>query len=160
MIRCMFENGDSVSLRHVTMNAIIVKDGKILLCKRGTYKGKPILESGKWALLGGFMDRDENLMEGIRREVREESGWELDGLQLFFINSNPNRTGEDRQNLDVIFIARAVSQAKADNEEVRELAWFDLENLPAGDQFAFDHGKDVALYKEYLAKQFPIPVLG
>src|SRR3990167_10600025 len=117
MITCTFENKNKASLRHVTVNAIVVKDNQILLGKRGTFNGKPIPESGKWGLLGGFFSRDENLIQAVKREVLEESGWEIDSLQLFRINDNPQRPKEDRQNVDIIFITKAVRQIKASDEE-------------------------------------------
>jgi hypothetical protein len=72
MITCEFEDGGKGKLRHVTVNALVIKDDKILLGKRGTLaNGKPLDEAGKWSLLGGFMGRDENLEEGLRREIME-----------------------------------------------------------------------------------------
>lgn len=160
MINCQFENGNKASLRHVTLNAIVTKDGKILLGKRGYFKGKPISEFGKWAFPGGFFDRDETLIEAIKREVREESGWEIENLILFKICDDPARAKEDRQNVDFLFIAQAVEQKPVDSEEVTELKWFDLENLPPKDQIAFDFAQDLEFYKKYLKQKFPIPVLG
>ncbi|MCR4276863.1 MAG: NUDIX domain-containing protein [Candidatus Roizmanbacteria bacterium] len=160
MITCSFENGDKTSLRHVTVNAIVVKNDQILFGKRGTFAGKPILESGKWGLLGGFFGRDENLTEAVKREVMEESGWEIDNLKLFRINDNPNRPKEDRQNVDIIFIANAVKQIKTSDEEVSKLQWFDLDKLPAKEEIAFDHGDAIELYKKYSKENFPLPVLG
>ncbi|OGK24794.1 hypothetical protein A2954_04485 [Candidatus Roizmanbacteria bacterium RIFCSPLOWO2_01_FULL_37_12] len=87
MIRYFFENDKKASLRHVTVNGIVIKVNQILLGKRGTLKGKPILESGKWGLLGGFLGRDENLVQAVNREVMEESGWEIAADQLFRINN-------------------------------------------------------------------------
>src|SRR3989338_2293515 len=116
MITCIFENNNKASLRHVTVNAVVVKDNQVLLGKRGTHNGKPILESGKWGLLGGFFNRDDNLTQAVKREVMEESGWEINGLKLFRINDNPNRPKEDRQNVDVIFIASAIKQTKTSDE--------------------------------------------
>ena len=160
MINCQFENGNKANLRHVTVNAVVVKDKKILLGKRGYFKGKPISEFGKWAFPGGFFDRDETLTEAIKREVREESGWEIDDLKLFRICDNPYRAKEDRQNVDMLFVARAIKQKFVDSEEVTELKWFDLEDLPSKDQIAFDFAEDIELYKKYLKEKFPIPVLG
>jgi len=160
MITCTFENGNKTSLRHVTVNAIITKDNQILLGKRGTFKGKFILESGKWGLLGGFFGRDENLIQAVKREVMEESGWEINNLQLFRINDNPNRPKEDRQNVDIIFIAKAIKQIKTSDEEVSKLQWFDLDKLPIKEEIAFDHGDSIELYKKYLKQKFPLPVLG
>jgi len=160
MINCHFENGNEASLRHVTVNAIIIKNDKVLLGKRGTYNGKPILESGKWGLVGGFFDRDETLIEAIKREVMEESGCKISNLKLFIINDSPNSTKEDRQNVDIVFIASVVDQIPSDTEEVTELKWFDLSNLPSKEKIAFDYNDYLELYKKYLKKKFPLPVLG
>lgn len=159
MIVCTFESNNKTSLRHVTINAIVVKDNQILLGKRGTFNGKPILESGKWGLLGGYFNRDENLTQAIKRETMEESGWEINDLKLFRINDSPNRPKEDRQNVDIIFIANAVKQIKASDEEVSKLQWFDLDKLPAKQEIAFDHGDSIELYKKYLKEKFPLPIL-
>jgi 8-oxo-dGTP diphosphatase len=159
MITCYFENGNKVGLRHIVVSAIIVKDSKVLLCKRGTYNGKPILEHGKWGLIGGYFDRDEILVEAVKRETLEETGYRLDDIKLFRINDSPNRTKEDRQNMDMIFTARAVSQVPVQTEEVTELKWFDLDNLPSKEQIAFDFFDSLELYKKFLKKKFPLPVL-
>ena len=160
MITCYFENNNKAFLRHVTVNAIVIKNDQILLGKRGTLNGKPISESGKWGLLGGFFNHKENLVQAVTREVMEESGWEIENLQLFRINDNPNRPHEDRQNVDFIFIANAVKKTKTSDEEVTKLQWFDLDKLPAKEVIAFDHGEAVELYKKYLKEKFPLPVLG
>ena len=160
MITCTFENNNKTSLRHVTVNAIVIKNNQVLLGKRGTLNGKSILESGKWGLLGGFFNRDENLTQAIKREVMEESGWEIDSLQLFRINDNPNRPKEDRQNVDIIFIANAVKQIGVSDEEVNKLEWFDLDKLPTKEEIAFDHGDSLELYKKYLKEKFSLPILG
>lgn len=158
MITCYFENNNKASLRHVTVNAVVVKNNQVLLGKRGTLNGKPISESGKWGLLGGFFNHGENLVQAVKREVMEESGWEIDRLQLFRINDNPNRPKEDRQNVDMIFITNAVKQVGKSDEEVSHLQWFDLDKLP--EEIAFDHGDALELYKKYLKEKFFLPVLG
>lgn len=160
MITCTFENGNKTSLRHITVNAIIIKNGQILFGKRGFFKGKLILESGKWGLIGGFFDRNENLIQAVKREVMEESGWKINSLQIFRINDNPNRPKEDRQNVDIIFIANAIKQIKTSDEEVSRLQWFYLDKLPAKKEIAFDHGDTVELYKKYLKEKFSLPILG
>ena len=160
MITCTFENNNKTSLRHVTVNAIVVKDNQVLLGKRGSFNGKPIPESGKWGLLGGFFNRNENLVQAVKREVLEESGWEINNLRLFRINDNPQRPKEDRQNVDIIFITNAIKQTKTSDEEVSQLQWFDLDKLPAKEEIAFDHGDALELYKKYLKEKFSLPVLG
>jgi ADP-ribose pyrophosphatase YjhB (NUDIX family) len=161
MIKCKYENGDEVGLRHVVTGVLIVRDDKILLEKRGTFNGKPLAESGKWAIIGGYLDRDENLEKGIRREIREETGWEVGGLTLLHINDAPDRRNdEDRQNVAIIYFASPIKQEAVTSEEVAGLEWFDLESLPPEEEFAFDHYAELSLYKKYLREKFPLPVVG
>lgn len=162
MITCTFENDNVASpgLRHVTVNAIVVKDNQVLMGLRGTVAGKPMLESGKWALIGGFFGFNENMVQAVKREVMEESGWEIEDIQLFRINDNPGRPKEDRQNVDMIFIARAVVQTGKHDEEVTELKWYQLDALPSAEQIAFDHGEDLSLYIDHLKSSQSLPILG
>lgn len=162
MLTCYFEDNNKAlnGLRHVTVNAMIIHENKILLGKRGTAHGKKILESGKWGLIGGFFDRDENLVQAIRREVFEESGCEIDNIKLFRINDNPNRPKEDRQNVDIIFLVHFVKLTPKQDEEITQLKWFPLNSLPPMEEIAFDHGENIILYKEFLKKNHPLPLLG
>lgn len=160
MITCTFEHGASTFLRHVTVNAILTKDGKILLGKRGTYKGRPLEEMGKWALIGGFVDRDENLEQAIRREIREECGCEIGTITLFHIKDNPDRKAEDRQNIEFVYIIEAISEPSGSDEEVTCLEWFAIDQLPPIEDMAFDHRDDLVLYKKYLSQPFPLPFIG
>jgi bifunctional NMN adenylyltransferase/nudix hydrolase len=52
----------------VTVDAVVVQSGHILLVKRRSSPGK-----GLWALPGGFLDAEETLEEGALRELREET---------------------------------------------------------------------------------------
>ncbi len=163
MITCIFENGNVAlpGIRHVTTSNIILNDkNQVIMCLRGSKNGIPILESGKWGLLGGFVDRDETVSESVRREVMEESGWTIDEVSLFCINDNPNRPKEDRQNIDFVYIARVVSQKEVIDEEVRELRWFDLDKLPPDDQIAFDHSLALKIYKKHLKNPLHLPIFG
>lgn len=162
MITCFFENNNKAKkgLRHITVNAIVMNGNKVLLGKRGTVGGKAMLESGKWGLVGGFFDRDENLIQAVKREVLEESGCEIDEVTLFRINDNPNRPKEDRQNVDIIFIAKLVKQIPKKDEEVNHLEWFSLDILPPADEMAFDHGDDIDLYLKHCKNPRTLPLLG
>lgn len=161
MITCTFEDGGTGKLRHVTANAIVVKDGKVLLAKRGTYNnGKPLLEAGKWALIGGFLSRDETIEQALKREVKEESGWEIENLKLMHIKDNPDRRNEDRQNIEFVYIAEAKTKKGESDEETRELKWFSPDDFPLNDQIAFDHSDDLKLYIDYRKKNFLLPIIG
>jgi len=89
MIKCRFENGNKASLRHVTVGVILLNEShkKILLVKRAAFLTNP----GKYAVPGGFLDRDETSKEGALREVKEETGYEARIINLFRVNDDPNR---------------------------------------------------------------------
>jgi len=55
----------------VATGCILESGGKVLLLVRGK---EPAL--GKLDLPGGFVDPGEGVLEGLRRELREELGWE------------------------------------------------------------------------------------
>lgn len=161
MIMCHYENGDEVGLRHVVVSTIIIKEGKVLLEKRGLYKGKPMLEFEKWALVGGFLDRDELLIEAIKREAIEETGLKIANIKLFRVIDNPKRSNDNnRQNVAFVYISKIESFNPIKNEEVSELKWFDLDNLPSKDEMAFDFYETLELYKKYFKENFPLPILG
>ena len=52
----------------VTTDALVVQAGHILLVRRAEFPGK-----GLSALPGGFLDAEENLIDGMLRELREET---------------------------------------------------------------------------------------
>jgi ADP-ribose pyrophosphatase YjhB (NUDIX family) len=162
MITCTFENGNIAEpgLRHITVNTIVIKDNQVLMGLRAAVPGLTMLEVGKWALIGGFYDRDETLLDAVKREVMEESGWEIDNIKLFRINDSPDRPIEDRQNVDMIYVAQAVKQVGVHDQEVKELRWFPLGSLPPHDQIAFDHGDSLELYQKYLSIPCPLPIIG
>lgn len=155
MITCTFENGNQNSLRHVTANALVVKDGKVLLAKRS----EGLSEAGKWCLLGGFMNRDETTAECVVREVKEESGWDVENPRLFRVIDSPHRPHEDRQNVEFVYIVDPTKKTGEPDWESKELRWFAFNELPAADQIAFDHGEDIELYKQYLEKPFVLPFI-
>ena len=52
----------------MTVDAVVVQSGHLLLVKRGDMPGK-----GLWALPGGFLNQDETMLDGAIRELREET---------------------------------------------------------------------------------------
>lgn len=59
---------------HVSVKVVVIVEGKVLLGMN---------PRGDWELLGGWPDRDDStLQETAQREVKEESGIELESLEL------------------------------------------------------------------------------
>lgn len=154
MITCTFEDGGKGKLRHVVVHGIIEDAGKLLLVKRAG----PILETGKWSLPSGFLNRDETAAQCIVREVKEETGWDCEVISLFRINTSPHRPHEDRQNIAIEFILRPIKETGRRDSENSKVEWISVGNLLSFDQFAFDHGESIKLFLNYRKKPFPLPL--
>jgi len=155
MITCAFENGNKALLRHVVVHMIVEKDGALLLEKRSG----PILESGKWGLPAGFLERDETAEECALRELREETGWIGEVEKLFKINTRPDRPHEDRQNVTLEFIVKPIQQVGEKDWESSKVEWIAIDKLLPFDAFAFDHGETIRSYVEYRKHPFPLPII-
>lgn len=55
-------------VKHLTVDAVVEQSGHILLVKRRSAPGK-----GLWALPGGHLEIDETMVDGVIRELREET---------------------------------------------------------------------------------------
>ena len=61
----------------VGVGAVIVDSGRVLLVRRGTEPMK-----GRWSLPGGLLEIGEPLADGVIREVQEETGLEVEPVEL------------------------------------------------------------------------------
>jgi ADP-ribose pyrophosphatase YjhB (NUDIX family) len=155
MITCTFEKGHKTSLRHVVVHAIVEKDGAILLEKRAG----DMLETGKWGLPSGFLERDETAGEGMLRELLEETGWCGEIISLFRINTKPDRPKEDRQNVALDFLIKPVKQIGEPDHESSKVEWIPINKLLPLKELAFDHGESIELYLQYKKKKFVLPII-
>ena len=157
MIKCILENGHEASFRHVTADVIVVNEkNEILLVKRASN----LVNGGRYAIPGGFVDRNETVSQAGVREVLEETGYEVELLLLLRVADNPDRAQEDRQNIGFFYVGKLKGGEHSLNSEVSEIGWFKLTQLPNKDQFAFDHYETIQLYIKYLEKKFTVPVFG
>jgi len=106
----------------VTAGAIIFNQaGEILVLKHRFRAG-----SG-WGLPGGFLERGEQPIDALRRELREELGLEIDDVEIFAARSflKPKQ-------VEVLFRGRADGPVSPRTMEVERAEWFSLDALPEG----------------------------
>jgi ADP-ribose pyrophosphatase YjhB (NUDIX family) len=103
-------------------------------------------EGGKWFLPGGFLDRDERLVDGVLRELREETGWAGELKRLLRVNSRPDRPHEDRQNVAFDFVIAPVARVGEPDDESTAVEWISIERVPSLASLAFDHGDTIRCY--------------
>jgi len=114
-----------------TAAVIPIKDGKILLSKRGIEPFK-----GYYDTIGGFLSNGEIPLDGALREVKEETG--LDVKILDFIGTYMDTYGGDRDFiLCFYYVCEIVGGEMKAQDDVAALEWFDIDNLP--ENIAFKH---------------------
>jgi ADP-ribose pyrophosphatase YjhB (NUDIX family) len=85
-------------------------------------------DNGLWALPGRGHDIGESISNTVVREVREETGIDVEVTGLVGLYTNPNHVmayddGEVRQQFSICFTARPVGGALRTSGESREVAW-------------------------------------
>ncbi|MGB6742486.1 MAG: NUDIX hydrolase [Terracidiphilus sp.] len=73
----------------VGVGAVVVDRGRVLLVQRGR---EPL--KGHWTLPGGLLELGESLAAGVAREVLEETGLEVEPLELVDLVDRIHREGE------------------------------------------------------------------
>lgn len=119
--------------RPVTIDAVIVRDGKLLITKR---RHAPF--EGWWAIVGGHVDWNETVEQAVVREVQEETGLTVESARFLGVYSAPER--HPKQAINIAYIVEASGTPAAADDSL-ELKWADLTNLP---KLAFDHDQVVA----------------
>ena len=92
--------------------------------------------AGHWALPGGFVERGEQVKDAARRELAEETGLRVGGLELLGVYDTPGRDPRG-WTVSVVYLARLPrEESVAGGDDAREARWFPVEGLP---ELAFDH---------------------
>ncbi len=124
----------------VTVDSVIFKKKgdllNVLLIRR---KNEPFRD--QWALPGGFMDENETMEEGAKRELEEETGLKIEKLQQVGAFGTPGRDPRGRTiSIAFVGLVNEVPMLKA-NDDATDLKWFNLNELP---ELAFDHGEIIS----------------
>lgn len=126
------------------VDGLVVQNDRLLLVRRDP----SLIEGGKLALPGGYVERDESIFDAMRRELLEETGYEALRVTLFRVVSVCDRGPDDRQNISLVMAVDAGERVGEYDWEVSELRWCPLADWPPPESLAFDHG---ALVEQFLA---------
>jgi len=116
----------------VVATSAVVTDGqgRILLQRRA--------DSGNWALPGGAMEMHESLIDSVVREVREETGYDIEVTGLVGTYTDPRHIiaytdGEVRRQFNICYTAKITGGELAISSESTELRFVapgELDDLP------------------------------
>ena len=94
---------------------------------------------GLWDLPGGFLHEDEHPLDGLRREIREETALEIEPIDFLGFWLEPY---DGRIVLCLAWTAHGRGNAEAGDDLV-ELRWFEPDELPPASELAFTHYPEV-----------------
>jgi 8-oxo-dGTP pyrophosphatase MutT (NUDIX family) len=134
---------------------VAVRDdrGRVLLIHK--------VDNNLWALPGGGHDAGERITDTAVREVREETGLDVEVMRLVGTYTNPNHVmayddGEVRQQFSLCFEGRWVGgQPREDGTETKEVRWVDPAdldqlNIHPSMRLRIDHALDATRTEPYL----------
>jgi 8-oxo-dGTP pyrophosphatase MutT (NUDIX family) len=125
-----------------TVSVYVVHDGAVLL-----HKHKKL---GMWLPPGGHIELDEDPVEAVVREAKEETGLDIDlignplvGLPEMplrrellppkFINRHFFDASRTHEHVDFVYVARSLTRDARSEEPGGEIRWFTLEEIEAND---------------------------
>lgn len=121
------DNAPAANSIVVAVTAVVPNDEGEILIQRRT-------DNGLWALPGGAQDVGESIAQTVVREVKEETGYDVEVTGVVGIYSNPHHViefsdGEVRQQFSICFTARLLGGAAATSSESSEVTFVSPERL-------------------------------
>jgi ADP-ribose pyrophosphatase YjhB (NUDIX family) len=111
----------------VGVAAVVLRDGQVLLVLRGREPAR-----GLWGLPGGMLEVGETLAQGVRREVLEECGIEIEVGPLVGVFEPMQRDGAGRLRYHYVvldYLARYLSGELCAADDADDARWVDLDAL-------------------------------
>ncbi len=123
----------------LTVDVVALTSGahpRVLLVERGH---PPFV--GSWALPGGFVEAGERIADAAPRELAEETGLRVDGLELLGVYDTPGRDPRGWTVSIVYRVRLAGERSVSGADDASDARWFGLDELP---ELAFDHATILA----------------
>ncbi|OYT59074.1 NUDIX hydrolase [Euryarchaeota archaeon ex4484_178] len=119
----------------LTVDGLIIENGKILLIKRGKEPFK-----GHYALPGGFVEYGEKVEDAVVREVMEETGLKVKPLKIIGVYSDPKRDPRGHT-VSIAFLLQKIGGSLKGGDDAISAEFFPIQSLPP---LAFDHEKIIS----------------
>jgi ADP-ribose pyrophosphatase YjhB (NUDIX family) len=119
----------------VGVGAVIVQNGRVLLVQRGREPMK-----GRWTIPGGLIEIGESLLEAVVRETREETGLEIEPIELVELLDRIHREeGRVRYHYVIAdYLCRVVGGTLAAADDAAAVRWVERAEWNSHSALAID----------------------
>jgi mutator protein MutT len=104
------------------VGGVILDGDRVLLVKRAN---EPF--QGWWSIPGGIVETGELLRDAVRREIREETGLEVEPLSIVEVFESIRPT---HHFVVVDFLCRVIGGELRAGSDAAAARWFDIQELP------------------------------
>lgn len=117
------DDPDAPAINSVVPSVVAIvrnKDGQVLLIHK--------TDNDLWALPGGGHEPGESITQTVVREVKEETGYDVEVIRLCGTYTNPNHVmayedGEVRQQFSLAFEAKLIGGTARTSSESKRVEW-------------------------------------
>ncbi len=113
----------------IGVGAVIIRGDRVLLVRRAT---EPL--QGEWSVPGGVLELGEKLCEGIRREVLEETGLQVEPGEVLDVFDSIFRDGQGRTQYHYVlidYLCHCIAEDARAGSDVSEVRWVPQDELAA-----------------------------
>lgn len=111
----------------VGVGGVVIDGGRVLLIRRGK---EPL--KGEWSIPGGMLELGEELVDAVRRELKEETGIEVEPLDCIIVFDRVTKEGARVKYHYVIidYLCRKKRGKLRSGSDVIDAKWVKREDLP------------------------------
>jgi mutator protein MutT len=136
----------------VGVGGIVLDADRVLLVKRGR---EPL--KGIWSIPGGKLELGETLRDGVRRELREEVGLEVQVLEMVEVFERITRDAEGRAAYHFVlidFLCECPDGVARADDDVDEVAWVERSRIS---DYETTEGAPAVIEKAFAMRDARIP---
>src|SRR6056297_1535541 len=100
------------------VKGMIIKNRKILIIKR--HENQKVVP-GEWEMVGGKINMDENLEEGLLREIKEETNLDCSIERLLY--ATDHNIKENKKVVILVYLCRPLSEKIVISHEHQDYKW-------------------------------------